>query len=39
MLIFVDEKEDSIATTRNSLVWDTEPNTALMEWGTENRST
>ena len=30
---FVDEIEDTIATTRNSLVWDTEPNTALLEWG------
>ena len=30
---FVDEVEDTIGTTRNSLVWDTEPNTALKEWG------
>ena len=31
---FVDnEMEDTIATTRNSLVWDTEANTALKEWG------
>ena len=30
---FVDEGEDTIGTTRNSLVWDTEPNTALKEWG------
>ena len=30
---FVDEVEDTIGTTRNSLVWDTEENTALMEWG------
>ena len=30
---FVDEMEDTIATTRNSLVWDTEPNTALLELG------
>ena len=30
---FVDEIEDTIATTRNSLVWDTEQNTALLEWG------
>ena len=30
---FVDEEEDTIATTRNSLVWDTEANTALKEWG------
>lgn len=30
---FVDEAEDTIGTTRNSLVWDTEPNIALKEWG------
>jgi hypothetical protein len=30
---FVDQAEDTIATTRNSLVWDTEPNTALKKWG------
>ena len=31
---FVDEgKEDSIGTTRNSLVWDTEPNISLKNWG------
>jgi len=30
---FVDEGEDTIGTTRNSLVWDTEANTALKEWG------
>ena len=30
---FVDEEEDTIATTRNSLVWDTEANTALKKWG------
>ena len=30
---FTDELEDTIATTRNSLVWDTEENTALKEWG------
>lgn len=30
---FVDAKEDSVGTTRNSLVWDTEANTALMKWG------
>ena len=30
---FVDEREDTIGTTRNSLVWDTEANAALMEWG------
>jgi hypothetical protein len=32
---FVDEGEDTISTTRNSLVWDTEANSALMEWGKE----
>jgi len=30
---FVDEDEDTIATTRNSLVWDTESNVAFKEWG------
>ena len=30
---FVDGVEDTIGTTRNSLVWDTEANIALMEWG------
>ena len=30
---FVDETEDTVATTRNSLVWDTDANTALKEWG------
>ncbi len=30
---FVDEAEDTIGTARNSLVWDTEANMALMEWG------
>ena len=30
---FVDEAEDTIGTTRNSLVWDTEANIALKEWG------
>ena len=30
---FVDEVEDTIGTTRNSLVWDTERNIALMDWG------
>ena len=30
---FVDEAEDTIGTTRNSLVWDTDPNIALKEWG------
>lgn len=32
---FVDEVEDTIGTTRNSLVWDTDPNTALKKWGKE----
>lgn len=30
---FVDEAEDTVGTTRNSLVWDTPANTALLEWG------
>ena len=30
---FVDENEDTIGTTRNSLVWDTEANSALKDWG------
>ena len=30
---FVDEAEDTIGTARNSLVWDTEANMALKEWG------
>lgn len=30
---FVDELEDTIGTTRNSLVWDTEANAALEKWG------
>ena len=30
---FVDEIEDTIGTTRNSLVWDTEANAVLKEWG------
>lgn len=30
---FVDEDEDTVGTARNSLVWDTESNTALLEWG------
>jgi hypothetical protein len=30
---FVDTEEDSIGTTRNSLVWDTDANAALMAWG------
>lgn len=30
---FVDEEEDMIGTTRNSLVWDTDENDALMKWG------
>ena len=30
---FVDEVEDTIGTNRNALVWDTEENICLMEWG------
>jgi hypothetical protein len=30
---FVDGVEDTIATTRNTLVWDTEANSALKVWG------
>lgn len=30
---FVDAHEDTIGTTRNSLVWDTEANQALLGWG------
>ena len=30
---FVDAVEDTIGTSRNALVWDTEANTALKEWG------
>ncbi len=30
---FVDAEEDTIGTTRNSLVWDTDANKALLEWG------
>jgi hypothetical protein len=30
---FVDEEEDTISTSRNSLVWDSEPNAALKKWG------
>ncbi len=30
---FVDAEEDSIGTTRNSLVWDTDANIALKNWG------
>lgn len=30
---FVDEAEDTVGTTRNSLVWDTEANAALLAWG------
>ena len=30
---FVDEAEDTIGTSRNALVWDTEANAALKEWG------
>lgn len=36
---FVDEIEDTIGTTRNSLVWDTEANTALKEWGKKEVNT
>ena len=30
---FVDKAEDTIGTSRNVLVWDTEANAKLMEWG------
>ena len=30
---FVDQAEDTIGTSRNILVWDTEANAKLMEWG------
>jgi hypothetical protein len=30
---FVDDVEDTVATTRNSLVWDAEANAAFKEWG------
>jgi len=30
---FVDESEDTVGTSRNALVWDTEANAALKEWG------
>lgn len=30
---FVDADEDTIGTTRNSLVWDSEANSAMMRWG------
>lgn len=30
---FVDAEEDTVGTTRNSLVWDTEANIALKDWG------
>ena len=30
---FVDDVEDTIGTNRNALVWDTDANAALMEWG------
>lgn len=30
---FVDEEEDTIGTTRNQLVWDSEANEAFKEWG------
>ena len=32
---FVDKTEDTIATTMNTLVWDTESDAALKEWGQE----
>jgi hypothetical protein len=30
---FVDDVEDTTATARNSLIWDTEANTAFKDWG------
>ena len=30
---FVDDVEDTIGTNRNALVWDTDANAALLEWG------
>ena len=33
---FVDEVEDTIGTSRNVLVWDSDANTALKEWGQKN---
>jgi len=30
---FVDADEDTVGTSRNQLVWDTDANQALMEWG------
>jgi hypothetical protein len=30
---FVDAEDDTIGTTRNSLVWETDANKALLEWG------
>ena len=30
---FVDQKDDMISTTRNTLVWDTEENEVLLNWG------
>ena len=30
---FVDEQEDTVGTTRNSLVWDTEANASFLKWG------
>ena len=30
---FVDDVEDTIGTNRNALVWDTDANTKLMDWG------
>ena len=32
---FVDEVEDTIGTSRNTLVWDTDANSKLMQWGKE----
>ena len=32
---FVDDAEDTIGTSRNTLVWDTDANSRLMEWGKE----
>lgn len=35
---FVDGAEDTISTSRNSLVWDTEANSRLLAWGQEQLS-
>ena len=32
---FVDDLEDTIGTSRNSLVWETDANSTLLEWGRE----